>query len=188
MKPINNFETVQASTGEFNRPKAGGYICVVTLADDCPLNQNTGKGDYLKIEYDISDGEFKNYYTEQYERFGGNFWSASFIRSYKETALGMFKHFINCIEESNIGYKWNWDEKTLQGKFIGLVIGEEEYWKNDGTIGTRMYVKNVKTVEQIKHGDFKVPELKKLDGVSAPTSVPVGAVDTDVDTDDDLPF
>ena len=186
MKPINNFETVQANTGEFNRPKAGGYICVITLADDVPMNAQTGKGDYIKLEYDIADGEFKNYYTTQYEKFGGSFWSARFIRSYKEKALGMFKHFINCIEESNIGYKWNWDEITLQGKFIGLVIGEEEYQKNDGTIGTRMYVKDIKTVEQIKHGDFKVPELKKLDGVSAPTSVPVG--DVADDTDDELPF
>ena len=186
MKPINNFDTVQATTGEFKKPTPNGYICKITLADDYPFDANTGKGDYLKIEYDIASGEFKDYYTEQYNRFGGDFWAATMFRSYKETALGMFKRFINCIEESNIGYKWNWDEKTLQGKFIGLVIGEEEYWKNDGTIGTRMYVKNVKTVEQIKHGDFKVPELKKLDGVSAPTSVPVGAVADD--TDDELPF
>ena len=186
MKPINNYETVQATTGEFKKPTPNGYICKITLADDYPFDANTGKGAYLKIEYDIASGEFKDYYTEQYNRFGGDFWAATMFRSYKETALGMFKRFINCIEESNIGYKWNWDEKTLQGKFIGLVIGEEEYWKNDGTIGTRMYVKNVKTVEQIKHGDFKVPELKKLDGVSAPTSVPVGAVADD--TDDELPF
>ena len=56
MKPINNFETVQATTGEFKRPTPNGYICKITLADDYPFDANTGKGDYLKIEYykDIS--------------------------------------------------------------------------------------------------------------------------------------
>ena len=49
MKPINNFETVQATTGEFKRPTPNGYICKITLADDYPFDANTGKGDYLKI-------------------------------------------------------------------------------------------------------------------------------------------
>ena len=70
MKPINNFDTVQATTGEFKRPTPNGYICKITLADDYPFDANTGKGDYLKIEYDIASGEFKDYYTEQYNRFG----------------------------------------------------------------------------------------------------------------------
>jgi hypothetical protein len=45
MKPINNFETVQATTGEFKRPMPNGYICKITLADDYPFDENTGKGD-----------------------------------------------------------------------------------------------------------------------------------------------
>ena len=57
MKPINNFETVQATTGEFKRPTPNGYICKITFADDYPFDANTGKGDYLKIEYDIASGE-----------------------------------------------------------------------------------------------------------------------------------
>ena len=115
MKPINNFETVQATTGEFKRPTPNGYICKITLADDYPFDANTGKGDYLKIEYDIAHGEFKDYYTEQYNRFGGDFWAATMFRSYKEKALGMFKHFTNCVENSNAGYTWAWDEKSLVG-------------------------------------------------------------------------
>ena len=40
MKPINNFETVQATTGEFKRPTPNGYICKITLADDYPFDAN----------------------------------------------------------------------------------------------------------------------------------------------------
>lgn len=160
MRKIDNYNEVQASTGEFARPQAGGYICKIVNVTDVPYDSNTGKGDYLKIEYDFTDGELKGYYAKLNDDWG--FWGGSFIRSYKEKALGMFKQFTNCLEQSNPNYNWNWDEQGLNGKLIGLVLGEEEYEKNDGSIGNRLYVKNVKTVEQIQNGDFKVPELKAL--------------------------
>lgn len=160
MKRIENYETVQASTGEFSKPTAGGYICKIINVVDVPLNEQC-KGDYLRIEYDIADGEFKGYYKEQFDRWGGN-WNASFIRSYKEKALGMFKHFTNCVEVSNAGFLWDWNEKGLIGKVVGLVLGEEEYQNSAGEIKTKLVVKQVKTVEEIKNGDFKVPAPKKL--------------------------
>lgn len=182
MKRIENYETVQASSGEFARPNANGYICRIIDVQDVPIGAD-GKGDYLKISYDIADGEFKGYYKEQFDKFGGN-WFASFIRSYKEKALGMFKHFTNCIEQTNTGYVWDWNEKGLVGKFVGLVLGEEEYIGNDGGIKTRLYVKDIKTVEQIKSGDFKIPEIKK---VKAEMSIDdTGFIP--MPNNDDLPF
>ena len=160
MKKIENYENVQASSGEFARPTAGGYICKIIDVDDVPMNEQ-GKGDYLRIEYDIADGELKGYYKEQNDRWGGN-WNASFIRSYKEKAQGMFKHFTNCIEQSNAGYEWDWNEKGLIGKVVGLVLGEEEYKNNAGEIKTKLVVSHVKTVEDIKNGNFKIPAPKKL--------------------------
>jgi hypothetical protein len=56
MKAINNFENVQATTGEFNRPTANGYIVEIIGVKDVPINEATQKGDYLKIEYDIAVG------------------------------------------------------------------------------------------------------------------------------------
>ena len=183
MKPINNFDTVKATTGEFKRPTPNGYICKITLADDYPFDANTGKGDYLKIEYDIASGEFKDYYTEQYNRFGGDFWAATMFRSYKEKALGMFKHFTNCIEESNPGFKWNWEEQKLVGLRFGATLQEEEYEKQDGSVGTWLVVRDIKTVKQIMDGDFKVPETKRLVRASAPVSDFVV-----LDNSDPLPF
>lgn len=182
MKPINNYENVQASTGEFARPSAGGYICKIVDVEDVPMNEQ-GKGDYLRIEYDIADGEFKGYYKEQFDRWGGN-WNASFIRSYKEKAQGMFKHFTNCIEASNAGYEWDWNEKGLIGKVVGLVLGEEDYKNSAGEIKTKLVVSQIKTVEDIKNGNFKVPAPKKL-AVEHSTNdfVPLASA-----TDDDLPF
>ena len=187
MKQINNFENVQATTGDFAKLSTGGYICKITLVDDVPFDASTNKGDYLKIEYDIAVGEFKDYYKEQYEKFG-NFWGGTFFRSYKEKALGMFKHFIDCVEKSNAGFVWTWDEKTLMGKFVGLVLGEEEYENSNGEVNTRLYVSQVKTVEQIKNGDFKVPELKTIKKTTPVQSVSKPEFTVLDDTDDGLPF
>ena len=162
MKRIENYETVQASSGEFARPSAGGYVAMITNVGDVPLDPNTNKGDYLKIEYDFAEGEFFGHFSDFNKKFGYWHRSGSFLKSYKETALGMFKHFTNCIEKSNDGYSWNFDEKTLTGKQIGLVLGEEEYIANDGSIKTRLYVANVKSVEQIRNGDFRTPAPKKI--------------------------
>ena len=159
MKRIENYETIEASSGEFARPTAGGYICKIINVEDVPMNEQ-GKGDYIRVEYDIADGEFKDYYKEQFDKWGGN-WNASFIRSYKPKARGMFKHFTNCIEKSNAGYTWDFDECSLIGKVVGLVIGEEEYKNSMGEIKKKMVVSQVKTVEEIKNGDFTVPKLKE---------------------------
>jgi hypothetical protein len=185
MKQINDFENVKAASGEFSRPTAGGYVVELLMVKDVPLNENTGKGDYLKIDYDICQGEFAGYYTKQNERWGGD-WFANFIRSYKETAAGMFKHFINCVEESNTGYKWAWDEQSLVHKYVGVVLGEEEYEKRDGSIGVKLVVKDIKTVEQIKNGDFKVPNIKKVERVEKRTDTATAF--EEIVTDDDLPF
>lgn len=180
MKPINNYDTVQATSGDFARPTPGGYVCEIVRAEDFPFREETGKGDYLKIEYDFTEGDLAGYHADAYKKFG--YWGGDFYRSYKEKALGMFKHFTNCVEESNEGYEWDWNEQGLAGKKVGLVLGEEEYTGNDGAIKTRLYVKDVKNVDDIRKGDFKVPPLKKLKGTS---TAPAPTVDA---TDDYLPF
>lgn len=184
MRVINNFENIQASNGDFERPTPGGYICIITNAVDVPFDANTSKGDYLKIEYDIAFGNLKGYYSEAYKKFGGTWW-ANFIRSYKDSMLPAFKHFTNCLEESNANYKWSWDEHSLRGKYIGIVLGEEEYEKTDGTIATRLYVKDVKNVIDIEAGNYQIPELKKLKRTATSDSMSLPKYE---DCADELPF
>ena len=101
MKKIENFEQVKAN-GEFDSLKPGGYIGVLYKAED------ESDKEYLKVFFDIAEGEFAEYYKNLYSQF--NFWGGVFFRSYKETALSMFKGFIKSVEESNPGCGWNWDE------------------------------------------------------------------------------
>ena len=159
-----NLENVQEA-GEFERLGAGGYVCKITKVTDVTVNENTGKGDYLQIEYDIAEGPHKDYYKQMEENL--KFWGGRYIRSYKEKALPMFKRMCSAVSKSNPGFifdggKQNSNEQTLVGKYIGLVLGEEEYIGNDGSKKTRLYVNTEKDISDIRSGKFKVPELKKL--------------------------
>ena len=184
MKVIENYDEIKASSGEFERPGNGGYVLEIVAVTDVPYDATKGKGDYLRIDYDIAVGDFKGYYTKQNERFGGGKWFANVIKSYKEKALGMFKHFTNCAEESNPGFKWNWQEQALVGCRFGATLQEEEYEKQDGSIGTRLVVKDIKTVKQIMDGDFKVPATKKL----APPVAPANSFAVLTHDTSDFPF
>lgn len=152
----NTWENTQASNGEFKRLPAGAYICGIKKVED------VADREYLKLEYDIADGEFKNWWLDTQERAG--FWGGSFIRSYKEKALGMFKGFVDAVEKTNEGYKWDWDEQTLKGKFVGLILDYEEYVNNKGECKERIYIKSVVNGRDVRAGKYKdyKPKTKPL--------------------------
>ncbi len=154
--------------GSYNRLPAGGYICRYTKVEDVPEKE------YLYMEFDIESGEYKDYYKNLEESM--DFWGGRVYRSYKEKALPMFKRMCTAVAKSNPGFvfdggRQNADEKTLVGKHVGLILGEEEYIGNDGNKKTRLYVNTECDVNDIKAGRFRVPELKKLKEGSQPRPV-----------------
>ena len=163
MKPITNIASVQEASNESKRLPAGGYICKYTKVEDNPDKS------YLYMEFDIADGEFKGYYKDLEERL--DFWGGRCYRSYKEAALPMFKRMCSAVTKSNKGFIFDGnehaDESTLIGKKIGMILGEEEYVGNDGSTKTRLYVVREVSVDDIKAGKFKVPDLKRLPGSTA---------------------
>ena len=176
MKKIN-WNEVEEVKG-FEKLPAGGYVCGITAVEDVPASE------YLKLEFDIAEGEFKNYYRNLYDSKG--FWAGKFIKSYKEKALGFFKKMLVAFEASNSGFKFDDDEKVLKRKLIGLVIGYEEYLKSDDTVGERITVVDILPIEDIRAGRFEIPKLKELPGtknLSSDSFESMEAAD-----DEDLPF
>jgi hypothetical protein len=93
---------------------------------------------------------------------------------------------LTAIENSNQGFvadAFSGNEKELIGKLIGLTIGHEKYWKNDGKERTRVYVDKMRSVDAIKAGKFKMPE----DRVNE-YNKPVESIPEFTETDDDVPF
>ena len=52
------------------------------------MNQNTGKGDYLKIEYDVTQGEFKNYFSDLFA--SKDFWGRKFYQILQRISFIIF--------------------------------------------------------------------------------------------------
>lgn len=178
MKNVN-WDTVQ---DDVRRPVPGGYAAKITRVED---DENK---EYLRIEWEFAEGEFKGANQETYDAFG--FWPMTMFRSYKEKALRFFKAFKIAVEESNRNFVFKNDPQSLVGKFIGVVLGEEEYLASDGKVKTRLYVSATKAGNDIRDGNFTVPELKKL--ATAPAnnfgSQPVSNYDLLDDNDADCPF
>lgn len=182
MKSINLSNVQEAGTS--NRLQAGGYVCKYTNVID------VADKEYLYMEFDIAEGEFKDYYKKLEESKG--FWGGNCYRSYKENALPMFKRMCSAVCKSNTGYifdggEQNADEKTLVGKLVGIVLCEEEYVGNDGSTKTRLKVSYECDVEKIRKGNFTIPKKKMLN--TAPTDAQAqGFTSIDNATDEECPF
>lgn len=185
MKKISGYDKIQES-GSFKRLPVGGYVVKILNVTDVPDKE------YLRLSFDVAEGPNKGFFAEEYkndtreEKKWPN--AGTFVRSYKDKALPMFKGFTTAVEKSNKGYVWNFDEATLKGKLVGLVIAEEEYPANNGKLRTRTYVSAVRSVDVIRNGEFEVPELKKLDPskvTAQATSAPVPPVNFDNHFDND---
>lgn len=169
MKKISGYDKIQES-GSFKKLPVGGYVVKILDATDVPEKE------YLRISFDVAEGEYKGFFAEEYKNDtrDGKKWpnAGTFIRSYKSKALPMLKGFTTAVEKSNKGYSWDFDEKTLKNKVVGLVLGEEEFVNSSGKVRTRTYVSAVRSVDTIKKGEFTVPELKKLDATKVSSNQP----------------
>lgn len=156
MKAIDLSNVQEA--GDSKRLVPGAYACTITSVEDV-----TDK-EYLKIGFDIADGEFKGYYSKMREDHPDWTNVGTYYRSYKPTALGMFKRMCSAVSKSNGTFVFdgstNADEKTLVGKKIGLVFQEEEYYGNDGEKKTRLIVNKECAIADLS--TQKVPALKAL--------------------------
>ena len=169
-KPMN-WDSVEAIRGGGKRLTPGGHACKIVSAK---VQTSKAGNQMLVIAFDIVGGEFDGYFSGIFNRAKQNStaepkWPNSGV--YRQVtggdSMGRFKGMLLNIEESNQGYKWNWDESSLVGKKFGGVFREEEYKANSGDIKTRIVCIGIHAIEGIE--DIEVPAIKKLalSGMSA---------------------
>ena len=195
MQQLKGYETAKVITGGVPQLPKGGYIAKIL---DCKEESSATGYKWLAISFDISEGEHKGHFAEQYrantnenKKWRGTY--NAFIpdesSQYYEDNLNKFKTMISNIEESNPGYHWDWDETKLKGKLVGVIFGEKEWESDNNGVIIITECRGIRSVDCIKNGKFKMPALKTLSGtssVSAATSSQASF--SAVDDDDDLPF
>lgn len=162
MEPINLQDVQEAGTGA-NRLPAGGYVVIIEKVE------NFSEKKYLRVTYDIAEGDFSGYYGQlrkDHPDWNESGWLGAYVKSYKPAALPMLKRFCSAVSHSNGNYVFdlnnNSDEQSLVGKFIGIVFREEEYYGNDGSLKTRLSVAYECSADKIRNGDFKIPDVKRM--------------------------
>lgn len=164
MKPIQNWGNVQTqSYGESRSVPAGWYQAMVMGGSEGTTPNGTPCFDFL---VDIVEGEYKGHYRRDYNAQtpadGVKKWRGIVKCFLTEKGLPFFKGAITAVEESNPGYKWDWNEAGLKGKLIGLGIRGEEYEATDGTIKTSNRPFAFCDIKKVIAGEMTVPKVKEL--------------------------
>lgn len=193
IKQFGDYATTEAYGDYATLPK-GGYVLKIM-----GVSQKTNSlGAYLQIGMDIAEGEYKDFFAEQYknDQRSEKKWGCNFLLSIPKDdgsekdgwTKRSFKTFTTALEESNNGYHFDWDEQKFKGKLIGGLFNEREYQKTDGTIGRATNLDRVCAAEKIRKGDYKLPEDKLIKKSDNNTSGMDGFVNVPEGTNEELPF
>ena len=165
MEVINNWNEVEAKGMEdFKALPIGAYECIIKEAE-VYKNQETGKESF-RVAIDIAIGEFKDYFQKRYDSNTdmNKKWDNNATRylAFQGDNVSYFKGFITCVENSNVGYTWNWDEKTLKGKKICGVFQYEEYQKQDGSKAIKVRLSKFRSLDKMKEAKENLSDSVRL--------------------------
>ena len=179
---------IKRSVGGSDPLPVGGYVAKIMNAE---VKEYTW-GDVLVVSFDIAEGDYKDFFANQYKantsedkKWKGNFRinvpqeGNQWFDSQKRT----FGNAIACIEESNSGYHWDWDEAKLKGKLVGVLFRNFE-WEVNGNTGWSTECGTFVSVDDIRNGNYRQMKDRPLKNKPVETK----PVFEEVISDEDLPF
>jgi len=181
MKKPDGYDEAQV-IGEFVKLTPGGHLLEIKKVEECVANNGNP---YINVIFDTDKNDSQpDYFMELYkndtrEEKKWNGIKFVFVNDYNDPSKtnSGFKGFTTSVEASNKGFAIPWGESfaaSFQGKKVGGVFREEEYEKNDGTIGTVVRLAWFQGTESVRTA--KVPEIKKLKTSPYAEQVPLDKV------------
>ena len=167
IKRFNDYNETQAYT-DFQQLPKDGYVLRIMGAEVC----ENSKGEYIKISCDLAEGEYKDFYANEYrnQQQEDKKWHCNYLLNVPNDdgseqdgwTKRRFKTVIAALEDSNPGYHFDWDEKKFKGKLVGGLFNEREYEANDRTVKRTTNLAQMCAVEKIRSKTFKLPKDKLL--------------------------
>lgn len=184
MRPFNGYKP-QKQGGAREILPAGGYVAKILNAEE----KRYTWGDVLLISFDITEGEHTGFFNADYQNNTNEDrkWRGTYRLPIPKDdgsekdgwTKNAFNGAIWAVEESNPGYAWNWDEKTLKDKVVGVLFRNKE-WEMNGNTGWTTECCKLESAQDIRSRKFKTPKDKPLANKSAqPASDFVPAADND---------
>ena len=188
------FEAKKAG-GFTDLPVAGAYVAEIQAVRF--VAGEDGQRDRIECFMEITEGEFKDrfhqVYEDQKERFGddakykGIFRLVCPFEDDEDWRKRVFEGNLWCVQESNPGYKWDWDEKKLKGKKVGINLRNRLYTYN-GKDRSTVEIAKFETVDDVRNGKCrptKDRDQRENKGSVAETD---GSEFTDVSKDVEVPW
>ena len=180
MKPTYKGFEAKKSGGFIELPPAGAYEAEIQAARF--VEGENGQRDRIECFMEITEGEYKNrfheVYEDQKERFGD---SASYkgifrlippVDGDEPWRRSAFEGNLWCVQESNAGYSWDWDEKKLKGKKVGISLRRRLYTYN-GKDRETVEIARFETIDDVRNG--KVRPVKDRDQRETKSAIPESA-------------
>jgi hypothetical protein len=195
MNKPNDWENVKAMSEREPLP-AGAYVCKIEGAKIATYGKDGNTFDKLEIAIDITEGEHAGHYKRDFEaqKDENKKWKGV-LRQYLPKEDGSekdgwtkssLKALIEAVEESNSGFHFDWDEKKLKGKVVGILFQNQE-WSFGGKTGWKAQPFRAIKAQLVRDGKYRLPADKPLaDSTSTPNTAKTATDNTD--DDDDLPF
>ena len=131
MKPSYSTFEAKKSSGFIELPPTGAYEAEILNVRFLEANGTDVLRDVIEVMVDITAGEYKGRYREVFEDQKDRFDNVKYRGIFRLTPptdndedwrRRAFEGNLGCVEQSNPGYHWDWDEKKLNGKKVGISV------------------------------------------------------------------
>jgi hypothetical protein len=195
---INQYNGFKSERTASSAPlPVGGYVLKIMKA---VVEQTRSGSEMLVLNFDVAEGDNAGFFvnswkndTRDNKKWRGAyrlFLPAGDGSERDNYAIRNFNNFVFCLEDSNPGYHWNWDEAGLTNLKIGGIWRNKEYSIN-GKNGWTTEMGAVATVEEIKENKFKPLKDKALSG-NTTSAENTGTADfttaLEEESEEELPF
>ena len=189
MKSYSDFSAKKVSGGREILP-AGGYVCKILSVK----TEENEWGSKLALAIDVTEGEYTGFFKKDFDSNDreDKKWRGIYRvnipkddRSEQDAwTKRSFGNFIWAIQESNTGYIWDWDEKKLKGKTLGVLFRNKEWAMEDRT-GWTTEAAGSASADDVRTGSFKPLKDKPLKNRP---QVESSSSNESIEDPDDLPF
>ena len=169
----------------------GNYVCKVMAVEEVTY-KNGNRG--VKVSFDIAEGEYKDFYSKKYKEDDreDKKWSMDavyYVSIPYDDCPGYIQDgwdtFWANIEDSNNGYIWDGNEKTVKGKTFGGIFHIEQT-EHNGRIYDHTRLFRTRIAQDVRDGKITwVPNDKLIESSSSSDD---GFNDVPADVPTDLPF
>lgn len=161
-----HWDEIEAADDTDRRPAPvpGVYVCKIVDVED--TKSKAGRS-MLKIKLDIAEGEHKDFFKDDFDywkdRGTEGFWKLETYQLYDADSLRFFKRFVRNVELSNDHFIFDFNEKRLIGKLVGMMLDAREYKNSNGIRRLALRAGRSYTAGQVRQGVKTEPKVHTLD-------------------------